>query len=62
MLANKEEKKMKFTRNEIEKTDRKILVAKLKNIFSHAEKIIMWLRYQDKKITRKEYESFYRLR
>jgi len=57
-----EEKKMKFTRNEIEKTDRKILVAKLKNIFFHAEKIIMWLRYQDKKITRKEYESFYRLR
>jgi len=51
-----------ITRNEIEKTDRKILVAKLKNIFSHAEKIIMWLRYQDKKITRKEYESFYRLR
>jgi len=60
---------MNFNRNEIEKTDRKVLMAELKNIASlefpgaivkqNAEKIVMWLRLQDGKISQTQYNAFW---
>ncbi len=60
---------MEYTKNEIEKTDRKVLIAELKNIASlafpgpvakqNAEKIVMWLRLRDGKITQAQYDSYW---
>jgi len=61
--------KMEFTKTEIEKTDRKVLLSELKNISSSiapgavarqtAEKIVMWLRLQDGKITQTQYDAYW---
>lgn len=65
----KEKQIMNFNRNEIEKTDRKVLMTELKNIASlgftgviakqNAEKIVMWMRLRDGKITQVQYDSYW---
>lgn len=60
---------MEFNREKIEKTPRNELIAELKNIASlafpgsvakqNAEKIVMFLRLSDKKITREQYDDYW---